>query len=114
MGMPEPVNSSSLSPARLRLVRVMQWINFGRIENLQIREGDPCFEPRPRVIRTILLGADNSPRCEIRVSHFVLKKQVTELFGVFDRVSNGHIPLLEIKHGLPLRMEVEEPEIPLF
>ena len=37
----------SLSPARLRLPELMQRVNFGRIEKLRGREGDPVFGPHP-------------------------------------------------------------------
>ena len=37
----------SLSPARRRLVELMQEVNFGRIEGLHVRDGEPILEQAP-------------------------------------------------------------------
>ena len=40
-----PTTKRSLSPARRRLVELMQEVNFGRIKSLRILDGDPTFDP---------------------------------------------------------------------
>ena len=42
-----PAAKSSLSPARTRLVGLMQRLNFGRIDELRILDGEPLFDPPP-------------------------------------------------------------------
>jgi hypothetical protein len=37
---------------------MMQKLNFGRIEGLQIRDGEPVLNPVPRLIRDIKLGGE--------------------------------------------------------
>ena len=86
----------------------MQEINFGRIEGLVIRNGEPVFEPAPRVIRYHKLGGENGPRRERELDDFVLKAKVTELFEQFEAIGNGKIVRIEIKYGIPFLMEVEE------
>ena len=96
-----------LSPGRKNLVRQMQEINFGRIERLEIKNGDPVFDPAPKIVREVKFGGENGPRPEKSDSDFALKAQVQGLFNQMDGISSGQIDLKEIKHGLPFRMLVE-------
>ena len=61
---------SSLSPSALRLVRLMQQLNFGRLEGLGIRKGEPTWDSPPRVVREVKFGADNEPRPEATQQSF--------------------------------------------
>jgi hypothetical protein len=102
------LTKAALSPARQRLVELMQLINFGRLEGLAVRNGSPVFDPPPRLIREVKFGADNGPRPERDAGDFLLKAQVVELVHQLDRLGDGTIEVLEIKHGLPFRMLVAE------
>ncbi len=99
---------SSLPDSHRHLVELMQRVNFGRIEQLVIADGEPVFDPPPRIIREIKFSAENGPRPEVAIEDFALKAQVLELFGSFDQLRDGVIEILEIKHGLPFRMAVED------
>jgi tetratricopeptide (TPR) repeat protein len=44
-----PMSKAALSPARRRLVELLQQLNFGRVEGLSFLDGDPIFDPLPRV-----------------------------------------------------------------
>ena len=55
-----------LSPAKQRLLRLFQAINFGRVEELEIRDGEPEFSPAPRVFVELKLDANDGPRPESR------------------------------------------------
>jgi len=100
---------SLLSPSRRYLVELMQRINFGRIEGLTVRGGEPVFDTDapPRVMQDVKFGGENGPRQEAHTADFALKLQVVELFGHFDRLVNARIESLTIKHGLPFTMQVE-------
>ncbi|HRV31532.1 MAG TPA: hypothetical protein P5169_07450 [Kiritimatiellia bacterium] len=39
------ITKSSLTPPQARLVELMQRLNFGRIEDLHVRNGEPQFTP---------------------------------------------------------------------
>jgi len=97
---------SDLPPGRARLVELMQNINFGRIEGLAVEDCQPVLDSPARIIREIKFGGQNGPRPESVVADFALKSQVLELFRCFDGLSDGVIEILEVKHGLPFRMEV--------
>ncbi len=97
---------SDLSPERRQLLEQMSSLNFGRIEKLQIRRGQPIFNPPPRVVRELKLGGENnSPRPELNCPDFSLKEQVIELFTHLSELGDGVIEVLEVKHGLPFKFE---------
>ncbi len=106
--MVKAVSLGALEPDNRRLVEMMQTVNFGRIEGLVIRDGQPVFAPRPRVVREIKFGAENGPRPEVAKVDFALKTEVRELFAQMEALGDGVISSLEVKHGLPFRMTVEE------
>jgi len=99
---------ASLSPARRRLLEMLQQVNFGRLESIVIVNGEPAFAPPPRIVREIKFGGENGPRPELSVSDFLLKSQVVELLKLIGEFANGTIDVLEIKHGLPFRAVVTE------
>ena len=102
------VSKSSLSSVQQTLVEQMQRINFGRIEHLPVRGGQPVWADQSRVIRKVKLGGENSPRVESDYDDFELKRQVVDLFDQLERIGDGLIRSLEIKHGLPFAMDIEE------
>jgi len=106
--MPIPMSKAVLSPARRRLVELLQQLNFGRVEGLSFLDGDPIFDPLPRIVREIKFGAHNGPRPEAALRDFVLKAQLVEFFAWFDTLGDGVIERLEVQHGLPFRIVVEE------
>jgi hypothetical protein len=101
-------SKASLSPACRQLLELMQLVNFGRIEGLVVRAGDPVLDPIPRVVREVKFGGENGPRPERNAGNFALKEQVVELFRHLDLLGDGTAEVLEVKHGLPFRMLVAE------
>ena len=102
------VTKASLPPAKERLVKLMQEVNFGYVEDLAFRKGEPIFDPPPRVIRVVKLCAENGPRPEVAKEDFVLKGLVCDLFGQMKEIGDGIIRRLDVQSGLPIRMHVEE------
>jgi len=102
----------TLSPGRRRLVRLMQRMNFGSIEDLTVRDGEPFFDPAPRILRSWKPGAGASPRPELELTMFTLKAPVAALFAELEAVGVGMVRSLEVRHGLPARMLVEEQALP--
>jgi hypothetical protein len=102
-----PTALHDLSPERARLVRLFQTINFGRIEELEIRNGEPQFSPAPRVFVEVKLDAEDGPRPESRLSDFALRRPIERFFEQVTRLEDGTIERIEVRHGLPFRMIVE-------
>ena len=86
----------------------MQRINYGRIEGLSIRRGEPVLDPPPRIIREIKFGGENGPRPEVAKPDFTLKAQVRDLFAQMEALGDGVVPCIEVQRGLPFRMAIEE------
>ena len=99
---------SDLSAPRARLIELMQRVNFGRIEHLTLRKGEPVLDPPPRTVRDIKFGGESGQRPESGLGDFALKAEVAGLFAEFDRLGNATIRSLEVRHGLPCRVQVEE------
>ncbi len=103
------VTKADLSPARTRLVELMQGINYGRIEGLSIRHGEPVMDPPPsRVLRDFKPGGENGQRSESHLDDFALKKEVAELLDHIAVLGNATIHCLDVRQGLPLKWTVEE------
>jgi hypothetical protein len=103
------VTRKSALPQRLkRLVEILQRVNYGTIHDLQIRAGEPVLDSPLKVIRQIKMGAENGPRAELSSDDFALKAQHIEFFAQLRDIGDGRIAELEVKHGLPFMMAVEE------
>jgi len=98
---------SSLSAARQRLVRLMQSVNFGRIEKLQIRGGEPLLDSRLLVYRDVKFCGDNAPRPEASSQNFVLKGEVLDLLKELTELGDGTVECLVVRHGLPFTASIE-------
>lgn len=97
-----------LTSAERELLDLVERVGFGRIESLIVRNGQPVLEPRPRIVRERLLGArdEGAPDDKARARH---KPHVRELLAELDRIGDGVIASLEIRHGLPFRITVVDP-----
>ena len=101
---------SSLSAPQRRLLETMQRLNFGRIENLTIVQGEPTFDPPPRLIQDVKLGGgENGARPELARDDFALKTQVVEMFDHLSRLGDGLVAAIHVAHGLPCRLTIEQP-----
>ena len=102
------ITISDLTPLQQRLVELMQKVNFGRIEGIIIRDGEPILDPLPRIVQKVKFCAENGPRPETGKQNFTLKASVRDLFAKIEALGDGIIHSLEVKHGLPFDMEFEE------
>ena len=96
---------ASLSPARQQLIRLMQRVWFGRIEQLQIRDGDPVLDPIPRVVRQYKFASTDESDRHHGNRNFSIKESVVDLLQLLDLINDGVIDELTIKHGLPFGSE---------
>jgi hypothetical protein len=98
--------ASALSPARRRLVALLQRVNFGRLEGLVVRGGEPVLDPPPAVVREHKFAGENGPRPEAGRPDLALKSQHLDLLVELDRLGDGVIPVLTVKHGLPFSADL--------
>lgn len=97
----------ALSRPRRQLLELMQRYPFCRLENLEVRGGEPVFDPAPRVIQEIKLGFANGSRPDLQKDDLQLPAQVIELFEHLQRVGNGRVAVIEVRHALPFRVMLE-------
>jgi hypothetical protein len=100
-------NYRGLPAARQKLLRLMQENPFSRIEHLAVVNGEPQFEQTTKVIAEHKFGANDGPRREAELTDFVLKKEHIELFKRLEVVGSGVILALEVRGGMPFRMQSE-------
>jgi hypothetical protein len=100
------MRSDLLEPER-KLVELMEDIKFGRIERLQFRDGRPMLQPPPRIIVAVkMTGEDSRADAELRTGS-CLKQSLIELFALMQRIGDGELFLIEIRHGFPFYVETE-------
>jgi hypothetical protein len=97
----------ALSPARRQLLELIQRYRFCEIHNLEIRGGEPVFDPSPQVSEEIKISAADDPRPRIEKCDFLLQAQIIELLEHIHRVGDGRIAVIEVRHRLPFRLVVE-------
>ena len=81
---------------------------FGRIERLEVRNGQPMFNPPPRIMKDVKLGAEDVLRREVDTVDFALKREHVELFDKLANLGDGVVELIQIRHGLPCMLTIEQ------
>ncbi|AMV25247.1 hypothetical protein VT84_12680 [Gemmata sp. SH-PL17] len=99
-------HKSALSTPRQRLIELLQRLNFGRVEHLRVRAGEPVLDPPPATVREHKFAGENGPRPEAGRPDVVLKAQHLDLMALLDAIGNGTVTVLTVKHGLPFSAEV--------
>jgi hypothetical protein len=61
---------SDLSPTGQLLVSTMRRVQFGRFEGLHICNGEPVWDPPPRLVRVAKIGSGEEPRLWSRETGF--------------------------------------------
>jgi hypothetical protein len=97
---------TDLAPSQRQCISLFQSILFGRIENLSVREGTAVLEPPPNVVRSIKL-TEQLPDAEIS-KDFVFRAEIIRFFAAIRTLQTGIVRRIEIRHGLPILMEIEE------
>jgi hypothetical protein len=95
-----------LTAAQRRLVQIMSESQFGRIEDLAIRAGQPVFDPGFKVVRVARLGGDGERMGPLPTDDFELKQAIHDLFDELARLGDGVILRLEFRRGLPCLLEI--------
>ena len=85
----------------------MQSVNFGRIEDLVFRLGEPVFDPAPRLIYTVKLSGKNGPRDDVTVADLARYPKVVALFEQLALRGSGIIRKLTIQDAIPDLMDIE-------
>jgi hypothetical protein len=101
--------NTELSPARRRFAQLMTRLQHGRIESLHVQNGEPQLEPAPRVILDLKVGNDRTTNIVGPDRVHAVKKHLVELFDEFTRLGTGVIDVIEVRSGLPIRLQYANP-----
>jgi len=104
----KPEQLADLDEPRRQLILTMQGLNFGRIENLPIRNGSPDFGAGHSVVYEFKIGGEIGPRMESGRENFALCQKQIDLLEILDSRQKGVIRSLTVKHGLPFMFEFEK------
>lgn len=102
------ITKRSLPQEFQNLLVLMQQVNFGNIQNLEIEDGRPVITDETIIEREVKMGGLNGVRPETAEEDFALKQECVELFRQISQIPDGRISRIEIKHGLPFLMRVIE------
>ncbi len=105
--MSRPLRLSDLSPGRQALVRLCETINHGSIENLEVRNCEPTFDPAPVMLRDIKLDSNEWPRPELVLADFVVSNEIIRLMSHLDEMKLGTVRRVEVRGGIPRRILLE-------
>jgi hypothetical protein len=97
--------SGELSAQQRSLLEIMRVHQFGRIENMSIRAGQPVLDQDLKVVRVACLGSESGGTKVPGSDEFELKRSVLDLFDELARLGHGTVVKLEFKRGLPCRLE---------
>jgi hypothetical protein len=97
---------SSLNPAQLRIVVIIEALGFGGIERLLIHDGAPCYVPAPCIIQEIKLASEPACQPDGDCSDLTLKKEFENLFEQLNRLRNG-VFNIEVRHNAPFKLVLE-------
>jgi hypothetical protein len=78
---------------------------FGRIENMSVRAGQPILDQGLKIVRVACLSGENGGMKLLAGDEFELKRAVCDLFDELARLRDGTVVRLEFKRGLPCRLE---------
>jgi hypothetical protein len=100
------MKKSSLIPVQRQVVEIIEALGFGSIEQLCIRDGLPCYEPRPRIVQSVKLESEPERKTDDGRAEVALKKEFENLFDRLSRLREGVVDV-EVRHGLPFRLVLE-------
>ena len=100
----DAIRFAHLSGPRQTLVRLCQVVNYGYIQELNVRNSDPVFDPPPLVLLDVKLDSDNGPRPEADLPDFELRHEFCRLMIQFDELNNARIERIEVRAGIPRRV----------
>jgi hypothetical protein len=106
--MPSYRRFSELSPAWQCLLRACQSANYGCIEDLLVKDGEPAFEPGAIVLTDLKLDSEECPRNELASTDFLLSAEIVRLMALLAQIKNGKVSKLEVRAGIPRRVLFEQ------
>ena len=100
---------SQLDAGDQKLLKLMQTIDYGRLEQFSICNGHVVATSTSRKVRSRKIGTRTIPHHQSRPDgDFLLNEKQTEFFNEIREVPEGYIKVIQIQAGLPISFEIEE------
>ncbi len=96
-----------LTPIERRLCSIIREVTFGRLENVPVRSGAVLLAPPPIQIHSFKPGAAVTATVPEPADGTRLPEHFVDLFSHLRRTEEATIRRIEIRHGLPILVEVE-------
>ena len=96
----------SLTAGQLRLLEIIEELGFGRIEQLSIHYGEPCYERTTRIVQEIKLGSEPERLPDRNNADLTLKKEFESLFNQLSDLRDDTVDI-EVRHGVPFKLVLE-------
>jgi hypothetical protein len=85
----QEIRFSQLSRPKQTVIRLCQRANYGSIQNVEVVNGDVCFNTPPEVLLDIKLDSEVTPRSELHLTDFALPIESFRLVAQIDLLTNG-------------------------
>jgi len=95
-----------ITDAESTLIRLIQEMRFGRIENFRLVDGEPILGSETELCTEYKLSGVEQPREVITDREFLNKPQVRTMFEQFEQVQHGTVDYLDVRDGLPFKLMV--------
>ncbi len=105
-GSKKEINIQDIPDNWQRLFIGMQRINFGRIEGLEIKGGEPLFEPPPIVKEDLALEKEEFTSHHHNSTGFVLKKMQRRLWEWCQQAGDITIEKITVANGMPMHVTI--------
>ena len=93
---------SQLDAGDQKLLKLMQTIDYGRLEQLSICNGHVVATSASRKVRSRKIGTRTIPHHQSRPDgDFLLNEKQTEFFNEIREVPEGFIKVIQIQAGVP-------------
>ena len=89
------------------MVEALRRLDFGRLEDLRFRAGEPLLDPPPRTIRTLKFGSGGEVGPTPSLEELADRPAVRQLLRHMDRMRDGCFLRIEVRDASPVFSEVE-------
>lgn len=106
--MTESTKVRELSGPQSRILKEMQRRNYGTLEGVLMKNGDPLITDETIVNQTIKIGGNNGPRREHRLHNYELKSAQIQFLEELKAIPDGSLFDVVFSGGLPLFIQMRE------
>ena len=103
------VSIRDLSKSRRQLIELVRRLNFGWVEQLVVRDGEPVLSPLPKVVTERKLQGESFPPIPPAADDAETPDPFLRLFRYFDQIQDVTVERLLVKYALPFKLDAIEP-----